>query len=327
MKTKGVILALLAVTAGVVAYTRPHNAVLLDLRDAVADKGFDTSIPSFEKGAGNIPEPKAVAVEAEGKLYVAGYPADGIPGRPVEWVSIRGGRFLMGADDMPGCEEARPVHEVNIRTFEMSRTLVTVEQYAECVIRGKCALPGNDKNSNNGANCNWGKDGRQFHPVNCVTWDQAKRYAQFMRARLPSEAEWEYAATGGGKRQKYPWGDDAPTCARAVMDDGGYGCGNNGTMPVCSRPLGNTAQGVCDMAGNVWQWTQDTIRNSYVDAPTDGSADESVKYVNADGTKTRVIRGGSFYTVGKSELRAQFRNGFKPLDRADHTGFRIVRSH
>jgi len=288
-----------------------------DLRDAPASSALGAL--EHEAGAVGItaPEP-ALAQERGGKLYVAGYPADGVPGRPIEWVYLSGGRFAMGTDDMPGCEEARQVHEVNMQAFEMSRTLVTVEQYSECVIHGKCTLPGNDKNSNAGANCNWGKDGRQFHPVNCVTWAQAKQYAQFMHARLPSEAEFEYAATSGGRSQKYPWGNNAPTSELAVFNTGG-------TMPVCSKSDGNTAQGLCDMAGNVWQWTQDALRSSYVSAPADGSADESAPYSLADGTKTRVIRGGSFYTDTQSHLRAQFRNGLKPRDRADHTRFRLVR--
>lgn len=102
--------------------------------------------------------------------------------------------------------------------------------------------------------CNSDKPGRQLHPVNCVDWEQANQYAKFKGARLPSDAEYEYAATSGGKNQKYPWGNEDETCDKAVMSGkGDYGCGSEATMPVCSKPAGNTAKGLCDMVGNVWQ--------------------------------------------------------------------------
>jgi iron(II)-dependent oxidoreductase len=282
----------------------------------VADKGFDTSLPSFEKGAGNIPEPKAAAVKGINKGYVAGNdPSAGVPSKPIEWVTINGGKFTMGTDSgEKGFEDAKPIHEVAIKTFEMSKTAVTVEQYAECVIKGGCTEPAT------GDYCNWGVAGRQLHPVNCVDWDQASKYAKFKGGRLPSESEWEYAATSGGKNQKYPWGNDEPTCDKAVMyGNGGYGCGNNSTMPVCSKTAGNTAQGLCDMAGNVWQWVQDKYQDSYKGAPVDGSAFEAAGSI-------RVVRGGSFYGRDASSLRADYRLNGVPGLRLGGIGFRLVRS-
>ena len=182
------------------------------------------------------------------------------PAGPREWIPLSGGKFMMGTNDLiDGFEGPKPVHQVSLKAFEMSRTDVTVAQYAECVAKGKCALPGA------GANCNWGVPGRQDHPVNCVTWDQADQFAKFKGARLPSESEWEYAARGVGENQKYPWGSAAPTGSLLVMNAAA-------TMPVCSKPAGNTAQGLCDMAGNVRQWVQDKYKNSYNNAPADGAA-------------------------------------------------------
>lgn len=212
-----------------------------------------------------------------------------------------------------GFEDAKPVHEVSIKTFQMAKTAVTVAQYAECVIKGACTEPAA------GEYCNWGKPGRGSHPVNCVDWNQAQAYAKFKGARLPSEAEFEYAATSGGKNQKYPWGNDEPTCDKAVMrGNGGYGCGTNSTMPVCSKPKGNTAQGLCDMSGNVWQWVQDKYQDSYKGAPIDGSAFEGAG-------SARVIRGGSFVSDVASYLRADSRSGGGPGFRGNGVGFRLVR--
>ncbi len=155
---------------------------------------------------------------------------------PVEWVSISGGKFMMGTDEgTSGFENAYPVREVNIKTFEMSKTPVTVEQYGECVAKGRC-----EELDMGGIHCKWGVSGQRLHPVTCVSWDQANQYAGFKGARLPSESEWEYAARSGGKDQKYPWGNEAATCDKA----GGHGCGGGGTMSVCSTPAGNTAQGL-----------------------------------------------------------------------------------
>lgn len=263
-------------------------------------------------GAGKAPAARGIIPAG----YVVGNdPQVGKPGVPVEWVSISGGKFMMGTDN--GDSDAKPVHEVAIKTFEMSKTLVTVEQYAECVIKGRCTEPGS------GDRCNWGKAGRRlYHPVNCVDWEQADQYAKFKGARLPSESEWEYAATSGGRNQKYPWGNEYATCERAVMiDDDGhdYGCGHGGTLPVCSRPAGNTAQGLCDMAGNVLQWVQDRYRFSYNYAPTDGSAFEASDF-------QRVVRGGSFRS-GARNLRADRRFfGPGPGYREDSIGFRLARS-
>ena len=248
-------------------------------------------------------------------------PAPGMPAVPVEWVSIPGGKFNMGTDDRAkGFEDAKPVHEVSIKGFQMSKTLVTVEQYAECVIQGKCTQPDMI------GDCNWGKTDRQAYPVNCVDWDQAVRYAEFKGARLPSEAEWEYAATGAGKNQRYPWGNADATSELAVMNA-------EGTMPVCSKPAGNTAQGLCDMAGNVWQWTQDKYQDSYNGAPADGGALENAVYASdyEAGICPRVVRGGSFeyggsYTYHKAGVfRADHRYSIGHGGRPDSVGFRIAK--
>jgi len=241
----------------------------------------------------------AMALPEVPKGYIG---SNGAQGVPVEWVTITGGKYIMGTNDEgTALSSAKPAHEVAVRTFEMSKTLVTVEQYAECVTRGQC------KKTRSAYYCNWGVEGRQKHPINCVSWEQANQYAKFKGARLPSESEWEYAATSGGKDQRYPWGNEAATCERAVMPGpGGSGCGNNSTMPVCSKPAGNTAQGLCDMSGNAFQWVQDRFRNSYKGAPVDGSAFEAGSELSFHG-RYRVARGGSYRYEDPGFLRADAR--------------------
>ncbi len=329
MKIRITVLALLAVTAGAFTYTRPHNPIPSDLRDAVADSPLDTlkteagAEASIAKPAKPFPVETGSGRESSAKSSAAGndQPKNALT-KPIEWITINGGKFAMGTDcGETGFKDAIPVHDVSIETFDMSKTHVTVEQYAECVFVGECTEPDTNKY------CNWNVPGRRLHPVNCVDWDQAVAYAKFKSkqpgfegARLPSEAEWEYAAKSGGKDQKYPWGNGDPTCFRAVtFGHGSFGCGKNSTMPVCSKTAGNTDQGLCDMAGNVWQWMQDTYQDSYKGAPVDGSAFEGAG-------SNRVVRGGSFSYVGAGKLRTDRRASAYFGDPDSAFGFRLARS-
>jgi iron(II)-dependent oxidoreductase len=218
----------------------------------------------------------------------------------------------MGSND--GDFDEKPVHSVTVPTFKMTKTEVTVDQYGACVDAGSCSAPGT------GTYCNWIKSDRGSHPINCVDWDQAQAFANWVGGRLPSEAEWEYAARSGGRDWKYPWGDEDATCERAVMDDdGGDGCGRDSTWPVCSKPSGNTTEGLCDMAGNVFEWVQDWYHSSYDGAPTDGSAWEKPT------GSARVIRGGSWSDYAR-RVRAANRSSDDPRIRYGDLGFRVARS-
>ena len=222
----------------------------------------------------------------------------------IEWVTIPGGSFTMGS----GNGDEGPQHQVTVQTFQMAKTLVTMEQYKACVDAGACTAP------DTGGYCNWGVSGREQHPINCVDWSQAKAFSEWVGGRLPSEAEWEYAARSAGKDWKYPWGDEAATCETAAI----IFCSSGGTAPVCSKPAGNTKQGLCDMAGNAWEWVQDWYHNSYNGAPTDGSAWE-----NPAGSY-RVGRGGS-WNLGAVLARAAARYSIVPGIRYGDIGFRPAR--
>jgi len=243
---------------------------------------------------------------------------------PGGWCLIPGGSFNMGSND--GDDDERPVHSVTVRTFEMSKTAVTFRQYRACVSAGGCTPAHVDDGTCwiwNGSKWEQGRLPSSFQgdeqPVVCVDWDQAQAYARWAGGRLPTEAEWEYAARSGGRDWKYPWGNENATCERAVMDDGGNGCGRNSTWPVCSKPRGNTTQGLCDMAGNVWEWVQDWYHDSYNGAPTDGSAWERPT------GSVRVVRGGS-WGRNAGYVRAAVRSYDLPGVRGDLVGFRLARS-
>ena len=147
----------------------------------------------------------------------------------IQWVRIPGGSFSMGS----GNGDEGPVHSVTIKSFNMAKTLVTNKQYQACVQAGACTSPEDEGASFKGDD----------QPVVGVDWNQAKTFSEWVGGRLPTEAEWEYAARSAGKDWKYPWGDATATCETAVIS----GCTSNATAPVCSKPAGNTKQGLCDI--------------------------------------------------------------------------------
>ncbi len=233
------------------------------------------------------------------------------------WIEIPGGVFMMGSNE--GEPGEKPVHEVTVPSFEMTRTEVTVAQYRDCVENAACSEPDAQGVCAPDQYGNWNAAGHENDPVNCVTWKQARAFCMTNDGRLPTEAEWEFAARSRGLDVVYPWGDAPATCARAVMNDGGDGCGTNRTLPVCSKMAGNTEQGLCDMAGNVWEWVQDCYNGDYASAPVDGSSEESCFQ-----TVNKVIRGGSFGSMGQV-LRTTQRT-FEDEDAIrSYLGFRCVK--
>jgi formylglycine-generating enzyme len=253
----------------------------------------------------DAPEPAGSDAGVEGPLDDAH-----VPGQSPEWIPLAGGRFQMGGADLAGAQaHADPAHSVDVAPFELGRTEVTVAAYAECVDAGSCSAP------DEGPGCNWGASNRGNHPVNCVSWDQANAYARWRGARLPTEAEWEYAARDGDLRI-YPWGDVDAACDQAVIED----CSTEDTAPVCSRPAGHAPHGACDLAGNLWEWVADCWHDDYRDAPGDGAAWTE----DCDGPG-RVHRGGSFLHDA-DQARTRYRSRNAPEHRSPRVGLRLVRA-
>jgi len=236
------------------------------------------------------------------------------PPPPTKWVRLPGGTFQMGSEN--GDDDEKPVHSVTLSAFEIAATEVTVGQYRQCVQAGACTAP-NDKSSSR--YCNWGYSDRDNHPVNCIDWHQATAYAKWVGGRLPTEAEWEYAARSGGRNQEYPWGNQSPTCNYAVFSSRGDGCGQDRTWPVCSKPAGNTLQGLCDMAGNVWEWVSDWYESGYY------AKSPSSNPTGPSSGSLRVIRGGS-WSNRASYVRAALRFDLDPGYRLNYLGLRPARS-
>ncbi len=230
------------------------------------------------------------------------------------WIPLPPGTYAMGG-----------THSVSIPAFELSQTEVTATQYAQCVNGGICTPP-NLSAVSSSRDCTWNQAGKEHHPMNCVEWQQAVDFCAWeeVGGRLPSESEWEYAARSGGEQiivATYPWGNEEATCAYAVMNDkvvgSGSGC-NAEAVPwvVCNKLNGNTSQGVCDMAGNVWEWVQDKYDPDLTKVPDDGSALE----IGTD----RNIRGGWF--GGDADyLKNVLRQHAPPLVPTITTGFRCAR--
>ena len=223
---------------------------------------------------------------------------------PGGMVSLTGGTFNMGNASIGSYEV--PVHEVTLSAFELDAHEVTVLEYAtfyagladdkKCTTQNNgsltCARPGTVQD------CNWNVDGRTNHPITCVDWYMAKAYCDWAGKRLPTEAEWEYAARNQGQDVAFPWGNEAPSCSYAILADPTNGCGQNSTSPVASLAAGKSAQGLYDMAGNVMEWCADTFAAYTADAQVN-----PLHGAGATGFSMRVVR-GSMWKTSASDLGA-----------------------
>jgi formylglycine-generating enzyme required for sulfatase activity len=222
-------------------------------------------------------------------------------------ISIPGGTFWMGSKD--GDDDENPVHKVTLSPYCIDKTEVTVAAYRECVKKGKCQPP--DAQSL----CTWGEHEMAQHPINCVDWKQAVAYCAWSGGRLPTEAEWEFAARGNDDRL-YPWGKQRPNMFRLNMvgkDDGW-----EYTAPVGSYSKGASPFGVLDMAGNVWEWTADV----YGPYPADPQHDPQSTRSDAS---PHVNRGGSWDDYDPYKVRAAKRSSGGLGNRSNNLGFRCAR--
>jgi iron(II)-dependent oxidoreductase len=217
-----------------------------------------------------------------------------------DMVRLAGGTFTMGSDT--GLVDERPAHPVTLRPFWIDRRPVTHAEFAGFLERlggtsngrGQHLYDWDDGDSRiHKVQGRWSADpGFEQHPVNEATWYGARDYCLAAGKRLPTEAEWEFAARGTPGRL-YPWGNVPPDATRAR-----YNAGWMRTVPVGSLPNGATPDGVLDLAGNVHEWTS-SIAQSYPYRADDGREDP-------DRVADRVTRGGAADT-GPETLRASWR--------------------
>lgn len=210
-------------------------------------------------------------------------------------VLIPGGEFWVGSARSEGhSPDESPRYLTRLAPFCMDQTEVTAGAYDACVSDGRCTQPARPSK-----HCTSGRPDRADHPINCVTHGQAEAYCRARGARLPTEVEWEYAARGGDRYLRYPWGEGSP--------DGRACWKHHGTCKVKTYAAG--AFGLFDLSGNVWEWT-DTWYGPYPFPPEKGYA--------------KVYRGGSFSRRFEKWMHVRLRNRAAPGDIGSHLGFRCA---
>jgi formylglycine-generating enzyme required for sulfatase activity len=251
--------------------------------------------------------PNVLKPEAERALKPGGEFTECSGGCPT-MVVVPAGKFLMGSVEGVGLDTEYPQHEVDIAgPFAVGKHEVTMAEWDACVAAGVCPAT---------SDTGWGRGTR---PAINVSWDDAQRYVAWLARhtgksyRLPSEAEWEYAARAG-TTTLYSFGDDA-----AALDDHAW---NKGNSERTTHPIGEkkpNAFGLYDVHGNVWEWVEDLGHSSYDGAPADGSA--WVEGVTSD----RMMRGGDFF-FDPSFLRSAQRYMLPSNFRNYSVGFRVART-
>lgn len=244
-----------------------------------------------------------------------------------EYVIVPAGCFLMGNTFGDSYYMEMPVHEVCVNTFSISPASVTRREFSEFVTDtgfrtdaeksdGCHVYDGSSWKKERSAN--WRAPGfaqDDNHPVVCVSWNDATAYTKWRSSkssrnyRLATEAEWEYAARSGGKQERFAGGDNVDKVAWYA------GNSDNRTHPVCQKM--SNGLGLCDMSGNVWQWTADWYdKRYYRTSPTDNPQGPK------SGTK-RVFRGGSWF-YDRRGVRATYRDFATPDFSSSYLGFRVV---
>jgi formylglycine-generating enzyme required for sulfatase activity/class 3 adenylate cyclase len=232
-------------------------------------------------------------------------PAPGQPGavREPEMAALRGGTFAMGSSEDAS---EKPVRQVTIKPFAISKYPITVREWNECAAAKACTFTATEKDDT---------------PITNVSWSDAKKFVAWLAAatqkpyRLPTEAEWEYAARGG-TQSKYWWGDQ--------LQPGMAHCKNcadtpGGEQPVKVGSFKPNPFGLYDMGGGVDQWVEDCWHKTYQGAPVDGSA-----WTGGD-CSSHVIRSGSWKSDARY-VRPANRDSYDTNVRYQTHGFRVALS-
>jgi len=263
----------------------------------------------------------------------------------MEFVLVKGGCFPMGDAFGDGDADEKPVHRVCVGDFYMGKFEVTLGQFRQFVQetgyrteaeRGDGSYYFTGTEWKKGQDINWKNPGfaqTDRHPVVCVSYNDAMAFAEWLSRksgrtiRLPTEAEWEYAARSGGKKYKYSWGNGSPSANIGDLSAKkqfpkwpvpiweGYDDGYVYTAPVGTYQPNEL--GLYDMTGNVWEWCADWYGEKYYsESPQENpQGPTSGQY--------RVLRGGSWGGVPRG-VRAALLGRSDPSDRVVLDGFRLV---
>jgi formylglycine-generating enzyme required for sulfatase activity len=218
-------------------------------------------------------------------------------------VDLPGDTFVMGSNDDP---TEQPAFRVAVPPFALGRRPVTVGEWKRCVAAKACAYEPN---------------GEDDMPVYNLSWNDAQQYVAWLssitgsRYRLPTEAEWEYAARGG-KTTRYWWGNQL---VAGKANCKGCGEASDPQQPMKAGSFAPNPFGLYDMTGGVTQWTSDCWHKNYRGAPNDGSA------WDAPNCRERVLRGGSWRN-GPDYSRASSRDRYDAGVRYLTHGLRVARS-
>ena len=225
-----------------------------------------------------------------------------------EMVFVVGGSFTMGDIWGMGSKNELPTHEVSLKSFKISKTEVTVKQYRQFCLETGRFMPEAPS---------WGWKDR--HPIINVTYNDAVSYCNWLGEklggdwRLPTEAEWEYAARGGNKSKGYTYSGSNDLELVAWFDNNAGGQTNN-----VGRKKPNEL-GIYDMSGNVWEWCGDWYDDDYyANSPSSNPRGPSLG-------SDRVLRGGGWYYFASS-CRVAFRDDSPPGHLNNDGGFRVVLS-
>ena len=221
--------------------------------------------------------------------------------------------------------DEQPVHTVALDGFWIDQTEVTNAQYQRCVEAGDCSPPG--ESSTYTRDSYYGNRSYDDYPIIYVGWQQAADYCAWAEARLPTEAEWEYAARGP-EGWAFPWGDEFDgkrlnycdarcllSWADETVDDG-----HADTAPAGSYPSGASWCGALDLAGNVREWVADWYEDSYGDYPSGRRVDPT----GPPSGEYQVLRGGSCLNY-PSHVRCASRSALLPDYWNLYVGFRCAK--
>ena len=239
-------------------------------------------------------------------------PIEWKPGVSREMLRLEGGSYVMGTNDPFAYDNEKEPHLVNVESFSLANTPVTCYEWSE-FMKDKGERPEYWLDSDDGYFSYAPLGVRAIHPdepVCSISHHDAMAYAEWVGVRLPTEEEWEYAASGG----IYPWGDSEPTTEKAV-----FGMESWGPQPVNTCAAGATREGNLHLAGNVWEHTSSKFLPypGFIAYPYDGYSKDHMKGEHF------VCRGGSWATAGPL-LRRTFRNWYVPDYRAGFLGFRLA---